>query len=801
MADLEEVLSRQLAEGQLTQEQYDRLMRKLQAKTHPRMQAAQAGAGAVAGSGQPAAAVQPDRSAIEHLNHLQVLADQLYRVGVAVYLALLIVGPLVLFLITPVRRWILAAQAQLVSWLTSDGTARLEAEVIAYGIAILVVGFFVHQAARAAFTELAPSLSRKHPVNTALEKSNLDGQAKSMAVYTLQARRASGWASLVAPGLVLYLAPGKQLRSFAVACLFALFAVSPTDGTLANPDGTVTAGGDRLLDGTNDPPGLAELYFGDPARGVERLRKAAAAGNASASALLSRMHFAGANVPRSDEEGVRLANAAIGQGHLETAGRLGNRLLWGFDVGKDQTRGLALVKQAVEPPSTPDGRMLFYMAQAYWFGGGIPVDKPAGARWFERATSQGYLAAHAHLGTFASENKRPSDAVNHWRLAATRAGVAEAQYALYVAYYDGSSGVPQDYALAREWLVRAARQGHSHAQAVLGYHYYVGKLVGRDDIESLRWSMRAAFRGSAVGMYYGALVLAKRWEATSNRASLKLAYLFYSLAAAKNYEDAREQRDRIAALLTPAEIADAQQTSREFEKQANAPSEMELTSTGTGFFSDVDLVVTNEHVISECAKIGVQTSNGISYDVLVAAANLDLDLAMLRVRADPQRTITTRIVTFAPAEPPLGERATAFGYPLTGLLASSGSLTTGTVTARAGIEDDATRLQFSTPVQPGNSGGALLDEHGRVIGVVQAGLNPISQGKETFVPQNVNFAVKGTELRAFLAANGYAPRINPGDKTTFDLKQLGVLAESFSARILCYRSGVESSIDQMRQRQ
>jgi S1-C subfamily serine protease len=177
---------------------------------------------------------------------------------------------------------------------------------------------------------------------------------------------------------------------------------------------------------------------------------------------------------------------------------------------------------------------------------------------------------------------------------------------------------------------------------------------------------------------------------------------------------------------------------------------------------------------------------------------MDLDLALLQVRAEPAKTIKTRLVAFAPEEPALGERATVFGFPLTGLLASSGSLTTGTVTARAGIEDDATRLQFSTPVQPGNSGGALLDDHGRVIGVVQAGLNPIQQGKQTFVPQNVNFAIKAKELRAFLTANGLAARVSPDEKNTLDLKQLGVLGQSFSARILCYRSGVESGIDKMR---
>ena len=789
MPDIQEVLSRQLAEGQLTQEQYDRLIRKLQAETQQRV-------AAVSVPVAPPAADAP----VQHLNRLQGLSDQLYRKGVAVYIALLVGGPIAFLLITPLRSWLLLGQAKLVSILTRDGTPLLQAQLIAYAAAILLFGFVLHRAARGLFAELAPAISRSHPVNAALQQSSLDDQSKSMVVYSLQARHASGWASLIAPGLALSLAPGKQLRSFAVACVIAIFAAGPADnpaGSAASA-GAIVAPGDRLVDRSGDPPGLVELYRGDPARGVQRMRQAAESGDAGANALLSRMYFAGSNVPRNDEEGLRLATAAIGQGHMETAGRLGNRLLWGFDVPKDQTRGLALVKQAVEPASKPDGRMLFYMAQAYWFGGGMAADKPTAARWFERAASQGYLAAHGNLGSFASENKRWSEAIDHWRRAATAAGIAEAQHNLYSVYYDGGSGVPQDYDLARLWLVRAARQGNAHSQALLGYHHYSGKLMNQDDVESLRWSMRAAFRGSAVGMHYGAHVLARMFNRTGNRASLKLSHVFYSLATAKEYEGARERRDQIAALLSPDEITDAQRMAREFEQEANDLSEMELTSTGTGFFTDVGVAITNEHVIGECAKIAVQTADGITADVRVMAANMDLDLALLQVRAEPAKTIKTRLVAFAPEEPALGERATVFGFPLTGLLASSGSLTTGTVTARAGIEDDATRLQFSTPVQPGNSGGALLDDHGRVIGVVQAGLNPIQQGKQTFVPQNVNFAIKAKELRAFLTANGLAARVSPDEKNTLDLKQLGVLGQSFSARILCYRSGVESGIDKMR---
>ena len=60
-----------------------------------------------------------------------------------------------------------------------------------------------------------------------------------------------------------------------------------------------------------------------------------------------------------------------------------------------------------------------------------------------------------------------------------------------------------------------------------------------------------------------------------------------------------------------------------------------------------------------------------------------------------------------------------------------------------GLLDDISQLQISAPIQPGNSGGPLLDEYGNVAGVVVAKLRALAVAKATGdIPQNVNFAVK-----------------------------------------------------------
>src|SRR5882672_6706093 len=69
----------------------------------------------------------------------------------------------------------------------------------------------------------------------------------------------------------------------------------------------------------------------------------------------------------------------------------------------------------------------------------------------------------------------------------------------------------------------------------------------------------------------------------------------------------------------------------------------------------------------------------------------------------------------------------------------------------ASATDDARYFQISVPVQPGNSGGALVDEHGNVVGVVSAKLNAAAAlAASGSLPENVNYAVKSSFLLSFL---------------------------------------------------
>jgi S1-C subfamily serine protease len=101
------------------------------------------------------------------------------------------------------------------------------------------------------------------------------------------------------------------------------------------------------------------------------------------------------------------------------------------------------------------------------------------------------------------------------------------------------------------------------------------------------------------------------------------------------------------------------------------------------------------------------------------------------------------------------------------------------------MEDDTRFAQISAPVQPGNSGGPLLDKYGNVVGVIVAKLNALNVAAATKdIPQNVNFAIKSGIATNFLDSSGVSPS---GAVSTRELapEAIADLAKIFTVQILC----------------
>jgi S1-C subfamily serine protease len=131
------------------------------------------------------------------------------------------------------------------------------------------------------------------------------------------------------------------------------------------------------------------------------------------------------------------------------------------------------------------------------------------------------------------------------------------------------------------------------------------------------------------------------------------------------------------------------------------------------------------------------------------------------------------------------DEVVALGFPYAGLLASSPQVTAGTVSALAGLFDDSRYLQFTAPVQPGNSGGPLLDRSGNLVGIVAARINDVAVAKVTgSLPQNINFAIKTSIVREFLDANRISYLAAPSE-TKLDPADVGETATKFTVLVRC----------------
>jgi len=207
--------------------------------------------------------------------------------------------------------------------------------------------------------------------------------------------------------------------------------------------------------------------------------------------------------------------------------------------------------------------------------------------------------------------------------------------------------------------------------------------------------------------------------------------------------------------------------------------------TGSGFaISRATHVVTNAHVVIRCNSVRVHFGTQEA-PANVLALDEELDLAVLQTQLALPRVIAVR---GSPALR-LGESVVAFGFPLTGSLSQEGNLTTGNVSALAGLGDDPKYLQITAPVQPGNSGGPLLDESGNLIGVITAKLDAMAIAKRTGdIPQNVNFAVKADVLESFLKAAGVRYEKAVSDRP-LQVADVADLAKAATVRIECSPSG------------
>ena len=485
----------------------------------------------------------------------------------------------------------------------------------------------------------------------------------------------------------------------------------------------------------------------DDAKAVYWYRKAAAQGEAGAQFNLGFMYVKGEGVPQDYEKAFYWFRKAAAQGYTSAQYNLGIMYVRGEGVAQDDAKAVYWYRKAAAQGAVDAQFNLGFM---YHNGKGVPQDYEKAFYWFQKAAAQGYTSAQYNLG---------------------------------IMYFRGEV-VAQDYVSALKWFILAAVDGNQEIIKV------------RDTLSESLTPAQVAEAQRMARNFSPHVVSPTSSPASAQASSRKplvaarplvrkiqqhLVFLGYNPGPVDGFSGSRTtaaikafQRDWeitpdgiiSESLLALLKIA---RTVKENNASTKQPPQQAAVS-GTAFLVSSRYAVTNYHVVKGAHHLVLCLGDDrIEASLIAHDSTNDLAVIKLSIPLSPGKnsrqgnTDLTSCMTkdqgFARFRDSgiiqLGEQVMIAGYPLRGYLSSGLNVSRGEVSALNGPANDCRLFQISAPVQPGNSGGPLLDKSGLVIGIVVAKLNAIKFAKETGdIPQNVNFAVKGALIKSFLDVNG-----------------------------------------------
>jgi len=455
------------------------------------------------------------------------------------------------------------------------------------------------------------------------------------------------------------------------------------------------------------------------------------------------------------------------QGHRSALSALGDAYSSGSSVGKDDVLAVHYWERAA---SLDDASSLRELGRAYALGTGIAPDLEIALRYFNRASDLGDGAAQYYAGHVYRQKGNLSSAHVMFSLAVKNlvpGGLRDAAIKARAEHERVMS--PSEMARARA-IVKGWRKREPKAQPFIGGIEFIKRLQkalnerGYDvgEADGLAGSKtRTAYKKFAETLFVGEV----------NFKSPDVYYVGYKLGLFGSVK---------LKPTAPVTTADKREPAGSSYSEDQASG---VTSSGSGFVVNEDgHIVTNAHVVKGCSSVTVVQGLALRRSARILEVSEFTDLAVLKV----DEVLPNAVVFRTTSLPSLGESIVVFGYPLIGVLSDQGNLTVGNLTALSGIRGDPSNFQISAPVQPGNSGGPVLDSGGRLIGVVVSKLDALAvAGLTEDIPQNVNFAIKSSVLENLLQSRSVNYRRGGLEASNLTVPQIAEQAKLASVRIEC----------------
>ena len=479
---------------------------------------------------------------------------------------------------------------------------------------------------------------------------------------------------------------------------------------------------------------LALVYdfgYDDYIKAFEWYKKSAKQGHQAAQYNLALMYEKGVGIDKNEKKSVEWYRKSANQDHAGAQNNLGLMYSRGNGVKVDKYKAVKWYRKSAEQGNSIAQNNLAVM---YEFGTGVPKNYKQSIDWYLKAMEGDSENAQENLNDLLLKMNGGSEplyneAVEEYNKNLYRKvfpkflwlaldGNFEAQTYIGVMYAKGQ-WIEKNYKQAVWWYQKAAEQDYAVAQFNLGVRYdQGGEGVLLNDKEAVKWYRKAANQGFAKAQYNLGVMYDEGEGVLLND---KEAVKWYRKAANQGHAKAQS---RLEELL----VAQGGENNKYTVFSGN----------GTGFVvSKKGVVATNHHVIDNCGRIVVDGKDA----TLILQDEIN-DLALIKVDK-----VYDKVSRLSYRSPMLGSDISVFGFPLSDMMSEKHiSLTKGSVSSLAGMDGKLSNFRFTAPVQPGNSGGPIVNKKGKVVGITRAVLGKTVLEKGDFLPQNVNFGIRSSLL-------------------------------------------------------